>query len=346
MKKILKASILALSVLLAAGCASSPSGNSGAEPDWLLNYRSAFPREKYIVQKGEGSKRDEAISDATAQIARYIQSEVDSRLSSSIKQMVTGEGADAVASQEISTEERTEINSTVTLLNLESESYFVKSEKVWQAVAFIEREEAWKRFEPQVQDSLVSFNAAFKKATAEDEPFIANIYYRSAWEAGKILLEKLEYARVISEEKESAFSSARADVASIPARILENTLESSISLSVSGDNGGIIETAVRSTFSDLGLTVGEANGRYNLSVVISDNQTGSADTIFKIYPDVKISMVGKSGKTIYSYQLKWNEPNGKAAGSIERAERLAFPALAERIKSEVPADFRSKMGMK
>ena len=335
--------LLALALLL-AGCASAPKNEE--PPQWVTNYRSVYPASEYIAQRGDGATADEARANADALIARYIESDVETHLASSTNTMVSGAGADAVASKEVRTEQRTEINSTVQLLNVEHPVvYQSKAEKRWYAMAVIDREEAWKRYEPNVEDALVTFNAAYKRAD-EKEPFVANVYLSAAWEAGKVLLERLEYARTISEVREAAYKGDREHIASIPARMLENNLASALALDIKGDNSNIISEAVQTTFSSFGLTVGESAPNYTLSVVISDNATGDDESIYKIYPDIKIEIKSKDGNTVYSYALKWNEPNGQAAGTVERAERLAFAKMAERIRTEVPIDYRAKMGIK
>ena len=333
--------------LLSALLFSCATNNVQEVPQWVANYRSVYPTSEFIAQRGEGATAEEAMAKGDELIARSIQTTVDTAFEANTKSFVVGSGAEAVASQEVKTENRTEITSTVTLLNVEHPvTFYSKAEKKWYAMSVIDREEAWKRYVPNVEVAQVAFNAAFKKATSEDEPFIANVYYRAAWEAGKILLERLEYARVISEVKEAAYKTERDNIASIPARMLQNNLDSSLSLSVKGDNSNIIAQAVSSTFSSFGFTVGETAGNYKLDVTISDNATGDEETLYKIYPDIKIAITGKSGKTVYSYALKWTEANGQAAGTIERAERLAFQKLAERIKAEVPIDYSAKMGIK
>lgn len=345
MKKIVNAVLLACAALFIAGCASTPDASQA--PMWVLNYRSVYPSSEFIAQKGEGATREAAIADSTARIARYIQSEVDSHLASTTNTIVSGAGADAVASKEVKTENRTEINSTVTLMNVENPvSYFDKANKIWYAMAVIDREEAWRRFSPQVEDAKTAFYAIFNRAEDEDEPLLSNVYFRAAWEAGKIFLEKLEYARVISDTKELIYKADRDNIAQIPSLLLQNNLDSTLALAVTGDNGNIITEAVTSTFSNFGLTVSKSAPRYTLEVVVNDNETGSADTVFKIYPDVSISIVGRKGTAVYSFIIKWNEKNGKAAGTLDRAERLAFPSLAERIRVELASDFSAKMGIK
>ncbi len=345
MKKIVNAAAIFAAAVILFGCASTPQ--SADVPLWVANYRSVYPSSEFIAQRGEGATRESAITDSTARIARYIKSEVDSHLASTTNTIVSGAGADAVASKEVKTENRTEINSTVTLMNVENPvSYFDKSNKIWYAMAVIDREEAWRRFVPQVEDAKSAFYAAFNRAQAEDEPLLANVYLRAAWEAGKVFLEKLEYARIISDTKELIYKADRENIAKIPSLLLQNNLDSTLALAVTGDNGNIITEAVTSTFSALGLTVSKSAPRYTLEVVVSDNETGSADTVYKIYPDVSISIVGRKGTAVYSLIIKWNEKNGKAAGTLDRAERLAFPALAERIRTELASDFGAKMGIK
>ena len=347
MKKIIQTISIAILAVLSFGCASTDGAASGEAPLWVVNYRSVYPSAEFIAQRGEGANREDAIADADARIARYIQTEVDSHLTSSTNTIVTGAGAEAVASKEISTQNRTEISSTVTLLNVENPvSYFDKANKTWYAMAVINREEAWNRFVPQLEDARTAFNASFSRAQAENEPLVANVYLRNAWESGKLFLEKLEYARIISDQKEAAYKTDRENIAKIPALLLQNNLESTLALAVTGDNGSIISEAVTTTFSELGLTVAKSAPRYTLEVAVNDNETGSADTVYKIYPDVSIHIVGRTGKTVYSYIIKWNEANGKAAGSLDRAERLAFPVLAERIRKELSADFKARMGIK
>ena len=56
------------------------SRSSKKEPDWIQNYRSIYPDNKYLAQLGTAKTAEEAKTNAVAQIANYLQAKVNANL--------------------------------------------------------------------------------------------------------------------------------------------------------------------------------------------------------------------------------------------------------------------------
>ena len=55
------------------------------EPEWFLNWRTVYPNEKYIAQRGSGENAEKARTDALSQIARYFQTTVNANLTTTMQ---------------------------------------------------------------------------------------------------------------------------------------------------------------------------------------------------------------------------------------------------------------------
>ena len=189
------------------------------EPEWFLNWRTVYPNGKYIAQRGRGENAEKARTDALSQIARYFQTTVNANLTTTM-QSVTSENSVAENTTVI---DEVSVLSQVELFAVEyTESYYHKKEKMWYSVAFIERSAAWTQFKPHVDMEKNTFNRMFQKACEESEPLEKLKSLKTAFEQGKILLQKLEYARIINPAEEEKYISERNCLSEIPAAFSEN----------------------------------------------------------------------------------------------------------------------------
>ena len=152
------------------------------EPEWFLNWRTVYPNEKYIAQRGSGENAEKARTDALSQIARYFQTTVNANLTTTM-QSVTSENS---ISENTTVIDEVSVLSQVELFAVEyTEGYYYKKEKKWYSVAFIERNSAWTQFKPQVDMEKNTFNRMYQKACGESEPLEKLKSLKTAFEQGR-----------------------------------------------------------------------------------------------------------------------------------------------------------------
>lgn len=320
-------SMLISSVLLFAKPKSS-------EPEWFQNYRNFYPNKEYIAQRGSGTTSEDAKTDALAALARYFQSNVSANLSTSLMSITT---TDSVNEQTVVVDE-VNVQSQVDFFGVEyTESYFYKPEKKWYCVVYINREDAWVQYKPQIDISRNTFDSLYKNLNKETDDFTKLGMCKRCWEAGKELLQKLEYGRIINPDKESEYENEREKISQIPVLFEEAKDNSNIYISADTDYNRTITMAVSSALSDSGFLVEKnpTEAKYAAKIQIDNNISGSDPLSIK--PGINIKIVNQNNKTVFSYEVSAEE---KSVGyTLESAQKKAYPKLALVIKGAISEKF-------
>lgn len=308
-------------------------------PEWVTNHRAVYPDAQYIAQRGSGKSAEQARTDALAQIARYFQTSVSANLTTTLKAVQT---ADSVQEETTIIDEMA-VMSHVRLFAAETtESYYNKKEKRWYSVAFIEREAAWRQYAPSVENAKTRFHALLGNAEGEGEPFLKCERYKAAWEDGKDFLEVLEYARILHPKNEAAYTGDRAAVSRIPALIAGEREKCVLHLSVTGDYGNIVATALTNALEKCGLrtSAGASGAAYTATAVVEPNASG-ADPL-NVRPSVEIKIQDRGGRNVYSLQVRSEEKT--VAYTLENAQKKAYPALAAECEKKLTSGFSEALG--
>lgn len=328
--------LLVLAVVFLVGCAST--SGSGSLPAWMTDYRTVYPDSQYIAQRGRADTEETVRTEAVAQIARYFQTSVNANLKTSIQSLTSGENV----SETTSVVNDVDVMSQVDLFAVETtDPYYFKKENKWYCVAFIEREKAWNQYQPTIENAKGEFYSMKKNADSENDPFTKCVLYGKAWKSGKTFLEKLEYARILTPKKESAYSDDRKSVSEIPALIAAEKEKCTVYLSVAGDWGNIISSSLSQTLSKNGFKIAKTQKEavYLANATVETNSSGSEPV--SVTPSLDLKIESKSGKTVYAVQVKSEKKT--LAYSLENAQKKSYPILAEEsskiINSELSGNF-------
>ena len=305
-------------------------------PDWVQNYRKVYPDSEYLCQRGSGKSAEEAKTDATGALARYFQMNVSANLSTTMTSISSG----TEIQEETSIINDVQLMSQVDFFGLEyTEPYYFKKEKKWYCVAFINRENAWIQYKPQIEMAKNTFDGLLKKVEKESDCFKKLKSLKTAWQKGKDLIEKLEYGRLISPTKESEYSSSRDKFSEIPVIFEETKSKCKTYIKVQGDYNRIFTTGISTVLSECGFDVVKNydESTYIAEVVIEDNSTGGEP--LAITPTVNIKIVSKNDKTVFSYEEFSNEKT--VSYTLENAQKKAYPKLTAQIKAVLKNEFEN-----
>ncbi|MCR4789498.1 MAG: LPP20 family lipoprotein [Treponemataceae bacterium] len=337
--------LLVLVLIFAAGMTfAKPTTNA---PSWFgpgNTLYQIFPRADFLAFRGEGDSEEAAIADGQRKLANNISATISDRRSTETTTLesITSEG-DAFATENTTTSAATTVESTVDLSGLEySEVYWNKKGKRYYVVAYIDIANAMRRYRPQIEDAKTAFYASYNKAQAEEDAILSCAIYKTAAQAGAKFLSKLTDAYGINPDIESDYKIDRDKIMGIPSVIQEKIQDSVLHLTVKGDYGNIVSTAVTSCFSAMGFTVDKNAGAYELLVTVSDNEV-VADDIFAVYPSVLVSLINKSGRTVYSFEAK--EGKTVSMTDLNTARKKAYPKLGTSIVTGLTPDFKGKVGL-
>lgn len=307
-----------------------------AMPEWGQNYRTVFPASEYLAQRGSGDTAEKSKTDATAALSRYFKTSVNANLSTTMTS----------ATSENSAEEKTlvvddvNVQSEVELFALEyTEPFYYKAEKKWYCVVYMNRNDAWQQYKPQIEIKKNIFSSLYKNLENESDYFSKAGMCGRVWQSATELLEKLEYGRIINPNEEASYQAERDKISKVPVIFEESRQNCSIYIQTENDYDRLAESSVSSAFSDCGLKVvkniGQAN--YIAEVLIELNASGSEPVSVK--PGLELKIQSREEKTVYSCEVQSAEKS--IAYSLENAQKKAFSKLAKETGEAVKKDLSS-----
>ncbi|WP_296685890.1 hypothetical protein [Treponema sp. UBA3813] len=328
---MIKKLLFILSILfLFSSCASDSTGEF---PLWVSSdWKNSFPDSEYLSSRGISSSAELSKTEALSQIARYINTSVNSNLLTSVRSINKGGEID----ESTLIQNDVAVSSQVSLFGVEfTEPYYFKSEKKWYCVAYINRNKAWEQYVPKIEDAKNSFYGFYNEAQGENEPIFVIGYYKKALEKGKDFLTALEYGRLIHPAKEKQYSSDRNLLARIPSLIESEKQQVNIAIKIEGDYNEIIKTSLEKAFKNAGFSVSQ-KGIYSANVLVKHNSDGKEP--LAVFPSIDLTISGVEKRTVYSYKERISERT--VAFSLESAQKKSYPKLASKIEDTLPRELK------
>ena len=302
-------------------------------PEWVQNYRTVFPNSEYLAQRGSGDSAEKARTDATAALSRYFKTSVNANLSTTMTSVTVASSAE----EKTLVVDDVNVQSQVELFVLEyTEPFYYKAEKKWYCVVFMNRNDAWQQYKPQIKIKKNSFCGLYANLEAEKDYFEKAKMCGKVWRSATELLEKLEYGRIINPQEEAAYQDERDKISKVPVIFEESKQNCSIYIQTENDYNRLAESAVSSAFADCGLNVSKniEQANYIAEVLIELNVSGSEPVSVK--PGLELKIQNKEEKTVYSCEVQAAEKS--VAYTLENAQKKAFPKLAKETEEAVKKD--------
>ena len=319
-------------------CSSIPT----EAPEWIYNKEMVYPSFSYISGLGDGETKEIAKNNAVAEISRYLQTSVDSVIQTELNTEKSEEGYRS--SQKIS--RNVTVSSKTTLSGLSyTQSYFNKSEKRWYCLAYISREKAWNLYQPEIEQSKMSFYAFYNKIP-KDNLIKAYQWYQKVQDAADDFLEKLVFASVIDSDKERVFYiSDRLKISELASEKALVKDKISVFIEVRNDDSDLIQAELTKILSDLNFQVKNSKNlaKYIASANLDFKEqetVDDGDLIFNESPVFSLAIYDSSD-SFYKYVATIEKKI--ISFSQKDARKKAVKAICEIIKKELKEDFTVKM---
>jgi hypothetical protein len=329
-----------LPLLILTACVTTPP-----PPPWAATANGVateYPTAQYIAQRGRGADLASAQNDGVAQISRWITSQIETSQSSRLS--ITEQNGAIDESRQ--TTEATFVSSQTNLFAVRyaPDPWFNSTEKQWETVAYIDRDEAWAIYEPQVRQRADAFTKLYKAAEADEEPFRQFFQYQKAQVYAEQELDSyFRFADMLNPVRARSFSDASDLISAIPQRLEQSRTNASIFVECPIDLDGMTATALTQVLSAEGFPV--ARNRSSASAVCiaavdEGVQTLPAGTFYT--PSVRITISGKSGSPLASYTIKVAERSGAVNPDV--AKNRGYTALAGVIRKSFHGELVANSG--
>ncbi|GHV11779.1 hypothetical protein FACS189491_03620 [Spirochaetia bacterium] len=325
--------LAALIPLLLDACASSAP--AALVPEWAGGedaLEAAFPDGRYIKQKGRGDSTKQAETAALSAMARYFLTGI--RDVSTERVSVDSEGRSSST-----IEAETFIRSEIELFALRYTEPWLESGSAtsgkWEAVAYIDRAEAWINYEPKAQKQADAFTALFEAAENERDPLKRFFAYRAAeqYTASSAYSTTMEFGQKLApEQMNSTFAEVRASVAKIPQKMEEAKKAANIFVVVDTDNEGALNAALAKALGGEGFPVARTRAgaaAICAATVTEGLQKSDMGTFY--FPKISITLRSASGGDVFSFSI---EAAKQGAMNPDIAKLRAYTALAAAIEKQ------------
>jgi len=287
--------------------------------------RQVFPDEQYIAQRGRGATRAAAESQAAAELARFISSQISANKGYQITTNNTEES--------IATRDEAYVNTQINLFGIRyaDDAYYRKDLREWRTVAWIERDEAWAVYEPGFRRQAASFAALFDAAQDERDPFKRALRLVAAERFAQA--DEFENAGLFGQilhprRMNAEFAAVRASVAAIPQMLDEAKRSAGVYIDCPVDFESMLLNTFSQRFAALGFPVtGTRNSAAAVCRVTVDEGMQKRELGTFYFPKLQAEISGPSG-TLLTFSAE-----GEQASAVtpDVAKRRAYRSLADKV---------------
>jgi len=323
----MKTIFAAFAAIVLAACVAAP-----ATPPWDASpaaMREAFPDGEFIAQRGTGATRAAAEAAATAAIARFLNSEVVSRIA--ILEQGWEQNGETGARTEIEAEIFVQAQMQIFGVRHVRDPFFDGRLGEWVTVAYINRAEAWQVYGPRFRQQAQAFAALFEAAQNESDPFRKALRYAAAQDFSRSpdfrsaeSLGRLLFPARMDEE----FAGVRAKLAALPQRAGEARMNAPVYIDVPLDFESLVHGAFSRRFAELGFPVtgDRASAAAVCRVTVEEGRQERALGVF-YFPKVQATITSPAG-ALFAFSAEGGQ---QAAATPDVARRRAYRALADAV---------------
>jgi hypothetical protein len=332
-----------------ASCASTPA----VPPEWVtLGVEAVYPQEAYIAVEGHGKSRKDAEEDALAALSRYFLVEVVANASAftraiHIDVIENGRTKTTDTDIEVITTQRY-VQSAEKLFAVKcAKPYYNESEKLYTAVAYINREEAWRIFEPRVRREADGFRALWITAESETATLKSYFDYRAAYNFTRRdeFIHTRSFGEVLYPSKMNSLTRDVSESdARLPAKLNMARSMVNIFISINKDFESNITGTLTKLLSGEGLIItGNKKQAAAICAATVDEGFQRSDAGYFYYPTISVIITDTRGIALFSYSAS---PEKQAAMNADAAKRRAYQAVADTLKNNFVGEMNREFGVR
>lgn len=307
-------------------------------PTWMHDKNVVYSPSEYISAIGFGKSKKLAKENAISEISRYLKTEITATVQAESK----ADSYNGKTNYSQKLEENVIISSSATLSGLEyTNPYYSKKEKIWYYLAYINREAAWNQYLPKIENEKSVFYSFYDKALYEKEPIFKCKFYKMAEEPAENLLAALDYARLLQPKNGELYAAERKTVTELPSLIESEKIKCSVFLDIKGDYGNIFASAISKILAENGFIISVDKNKSNYIATIDVENNSIGENPLSIIPSIDFKLYGKY-KAVYS--LNDRLENKTVAYELEKAQKKAYPKLAEKFCEKLSTDLAEILG--
>lgn len=295
------------------------------EPAWVVNPKSVYSDDKYLVSVGEGDSRSAAESAAEANLARIFEARIkaDERLLDTVKET----GKEFSRTTDYSTD--VNILSSQTLFNIQHAEAWQDKNARYHAVAYLNRRETARLYLDKINELTTRVQFLLDQASHAGDLLKKYALLRAASHASvenQLLLEQLK----IIHPPTAAASSPPYSLNNLQKTLADTAKKIRVGIGIEGDYDGRIRSCLAELITRYGFVLGEPAvldiaGR----VTVDDTGQRTAGLVFVRY-ELSVQIEDSTETVLAAI----NEKGRESHFTLPEARTRAFRTLENAINAE------------
>ncbi|GHT74477.1 hypothetical protein FACS1894124_4430 [Spirochaetia bacterium] len=268
-------------------------------PLWLTRRGQAYPPEQYVAGVGEGGTAEEARTRAVAQISQFFQTKVgDTRTL-----LYTYNDA-LKAAENTQTSQDTVISSEAEFFGVEFADVYRDRTGVYHALAYIDREEAGKKYDARIQANALALQELLKRYENTPNPRSAIKKLLEARKLAEVTANYADMAVLLNSTVRSSYVFLPAIVTSFDNSIEENKKRLTATISLNDESARTVALKTAEILRRDGFLLADTGGVYTVFINFqaNENETKNYHTV---EPVLDIIMEAQDGTPLVTYQKKY-----------------------------------------
>jgi hypothetical protein len=269
-------------------------------PLWLTRRGAVFPPELYVTGVGEGRAAEEAQTRALAQIAQFFQTKVgDTRTL-----LYTYNDALGAAAENTQSSQNTVISSEADFFGVEFADLYRDGTGVYHALAYIDREEAGKKYEARIQANALVLSELLRRYENTANPRAALIKLAGARQLAVVTANYADMAVLLNSAAASRYTVLPAIVTGFDSAIEANERRLTVSISLNDESARAIALKTAEILRRDGFLLADTGGVYTVFINFetNGNETRNYHTV---EPVLDIILEAQDGTPLVTYQKKY-----------------------------------------
>jgi hypothetical protein len=300
-------------------------------PLWLTRRGVVYPPEQYVAGVGEGSTAEEARTRALAQIAQFFQTKVgDTRTL-----LYSYNDALGAAAEQTQAAQNTVISSEADFFGVEFADVYRDKTGVYHALAFIDREEAGKKYDARIQANALALRELLQRYGNTPNPRSAILKLRGARQLAVVTAGYADMAVLLNSAAGSRYTALPAIVTGIDSAIEANTKRLTVSVSLNDESARTIALRTAEILRRDGFLLADTGGVYTVFINFQANEHETRN-YRTVEPVLDITLEAQDGTPLVTYQKKYPLFRHVTQGeALQRALRNIEQDLAGEFATEV-----------
>jgi hypothetical protein len=319
--------LIGLMSLFILSCATVPE----PLPDWAASssaIRTVYPDSDFIAQRGRGPTREAAEVAAAAEVARFFTSEIS--VNTGYSELIIQQNGETneISRAELEAFVKSQID--LSSIRYAQDPFYLKTEKQWQTVAYIDRNEAWAVYEPRFKRQADAFQALYAAAENESDQFRKALRFEAAaaYTRGRDFVEAEAFGQILHPQKMNAsFAEIRAEIATIPQKVNDAKGNARVFIDCPNDFESLVTNAFSRVLSEKGFPIAREGDNAVVCAVTIDEGMQQRDLGISYYPSLQAVFTGASG-ALFTFNASAERVS---AVTPDVAKRRAYTALAGKV---------------